>query len=228
MRSASLRAAAAAPRPRAAAARSSAACRGISGRGVRRLMVVLSAFIGLVMPGFMPGIHAFIHARRQDEVVAMPSFMDMALDEARKAQGAGEVPVGCVIVRDGAVVATRRQPHAGRPRSDRACRNRGDPRRGPAARLRAAHRLRSLCHAGALRDVRGGDLVRAHPAALLRRADPKGGAVEHGPRFYQSPTCHHRPEIYGGIGESEAASCCAASSQRGATKAFSGESLPRT
>ena len=35
-------------------------------------------------------------------------------------------------------------------------------------------------------------------------ADPKGGAVEHGPRFYQSPTCHHRPETYGGIGASAA------------------------
>jgi len=35
--------------------------------------------------------------------------------------------------------------------------------------------------------------------------DPKGGAVDHGPRFYQSPTCHHRPEVYGGINESDAA-----------------------
>jgi tRNA(Arg) A34 adenosine deaminase TadA len=35
-------------------------------------------------------------------------------------------------------------------------------------------------------------------------ADPKGGAVENGVRFFGSPTCHHRPEIYGGIGESEA------------------------
>ena len=36
-------------------------------------------------------------------------------------------------------------------------------------------------------------------------ADPKGGAVEHGPRFFSQPTCHHAPEVYGGIGESEAA-----------------------
>jgi len=35
--------------------------------------------------------------------------------------------------------------------------------------------------------------------------DPKGGAVDHGPRFFQSPTCHHAPEVYGGIRESEAA-----------------------
>ncbi|PPD05724.1 MAG: tRNA-specific adenosine deaminase, partial [Methylocystis sp.] len=36
-------------------------------------------------------------------------------------------------------------------------------------------------------------------------SDPKGGAVEHGPRFFAQPTCHHRPELYGGIRESEAA-----------------------
>nr|HMN85968.1 nucleoside deaminase [Bauldia sp.] len=36
-------------------------------------------------------------------------------------------------------------------------------------------------------------------------ADPKGGAVEHGPRFYAQPTCHHAPEVYGGIGEADAA-----------------------
>lgn len=46
--------------------------------------------------------------------------------------------------------------------------------------------------------------------ARLRRlyfaaSDPKGGAVEHGPRFFGQPTCHHRPEIYGGIGEGRAA-----------------------
>ena len=45
--------------------------------------------------------------------------------------------------------------------------------------------------------------------ARLRRlyfgaGDPKGGAVEHGPRFFNQPTCHHRPEVYGGIGERQA------------------------
>ena len=48
-------------------------------------------------------------------------------------------------------------------------------------------------------------------------ADPKGGAVEHGVRFFASPSCHHRPEVYGGIGETE----CAASAER----VFSGEAL---
>ena len=66
-------------------------------------------------------------------------------------------------------------------------------------------RRRPLRHARALRDVRGGDLVRAHPAALFRRADAKGGAVENGVRFFAQPTCHHAPEVYGGIAESEAA-----------------------
>ncbi len=99
----------------------------------------------------------------------MPSFMDLALDEARAAVAAGEVPVGCVIVRDGEVIAQARQPHARRPRSDRALRDAGDPAGGRRARLGAAHRLRSLRDARAVRDVRGGDFVRAHPAALLRR-----------------------------------------------------------
>ena len=55
--------------------------------------------------------------------------MDLALDEARAAQAAGEVPVGCVIVRDGAVIAAAGNRTDRRPRSDGACRNPGDPAR---------------------------------------------------------------------------------------------------
>ena len=62
-----------------------------------------------------------------------------------------------------------------------------------------------LCHAGALYDVRGRDLVRPDPAALLRRRRSKGGAVDSGVRFFAQPTCHHVPEVYSAVGETEAA-----------------------
>lgn len=52
--------------------------------------------------------------------------------------------------------------------------------------------------AGAIAHARIGRLYYA-------AADEKGGAVDHGPRFFTQPTCHHRPEIYAGLGESEAA-----------------------
>jgi tRNA(adenine34) deaminase len=133
-----------------------------------------------------------------------PSFMDMALAEARAAAAAGEVPVGCVIVRNGEVIA-----RAG---------NRTLAERDPTAHcemvaIRAA--------AGALSSERlaGCDLyVTLEPCAMcaaaiafarIRRlyygaADPKSGAVENGVRLFAQPSCHHRPEIYGGIGEEEA------------------------
>ena len=135
----------------------------------------------------------------------MPSYMDMALDEALKAQTAGEVPVGCVIVQDGAVVATA---------GNRTLTDRDPTAHAEIVAIRAAaQRLGS-------ERLTGCDLyVTLEPCAMCAAAisfarirrlyygapDPKGGAVEHGPRFYQSPTCHHRPETYGGIGASAAA-----------------------
>ena len=130
--------------------------------------------------------------------------MDQALEEARAAQAAGEVPVGCVIVRDGTVLART----GNRTLADR------DPT--AHAELIAIRRV-----AAALGSERltGCDLyVTLEPCAMctaaiafarIRRlyygaADPKGGAVENGVRFFDSPTCHHRPEVYGGIGEAEA------------------------
>ena len=137
----------------------------------------------------------------------MPSFMDMALAEARAAGERGEVPIGCVIVRDGDGRRARRQSHARRPRSDCACRDRRHPRRRRAAL--GSERLAdcdlyvtlepcAMC-AGAIAFAR---IRRLYYGA----ADPKGGAVDNGVKFFASPTCHHRPEVYGGLAEVEAAS----------------------
>ena len=130
--------------------------------------------------------------------------MDDALDEARGAGAAAEVPVGCVIMRDGAVIA-----RAG----NRTLRDRDPTAHAEMLAIRAA--------AAALGSERLTDCdlyVTLEPCAMctaaisfarIRRlyygaADPKGGAVENGVRFLSSATCHHRPEVYGGIGESEA------------------------
>lgn len=130
--------------------------------------------------------------------------MDLALDLARAAGKAGEVPVGCVVVRGGEVVART----ANRTVTDR------DPTAHAeilaireAARALGSERLTdcdlyvtlepcAMC-AGALSFAR---IRRLYYGA----ADPKGGAVDNGVRFFASATCHHRPEVYGGIGESEA------------------------
>ena len=131
--------------------------------------------------------------------------MAAALAGAAAAAAAGEVPVGAVIVRDGAIIA-----RAG---------NRTLALDDPTAH---AEMLAIRAAAASLRSQRltGADLyVTLEPCALcaaaisfarIRRlyfgaADPKGGAVEHGPRFYAQPTCHHAPEVYGGIGEADAA-----------------------
>ena len=131
--------------------------------------------------------------------------MDDALAEARAAQAAEEVPVGAVIVREGAVIA-----RAG----NRALRDRDPTAHCEMLAVRAA--------AAALGTERLTDCdlyVTLEPCAMcaaaisfarIRRlyygaADPKGGAVENGVRFFGSPTCHHKPEVYGGMGESEAA-----------------------
>src|SRR3981081_1106854 len=133
------------------------------------------------------------------------SFMDDALSEARAANAAGEGPGGWGIVRAGK--KTPRAAH--RPLRARA----------PTAHaeMLAVRQAASALGSERLTDC---DLyVTLEPCAMcaaamsfarLRRlyygaADPKGGAVENGVRFFSSATCHHRPEIYGGIGESEAA-----------------------
>jgi tRNA(adenine34) deaminase len=130
--------------------------------------------------------------------------MDLALSEARAAAAAGEVPVGCVIVRDNAVIAKA----ANRTIADR------DPT--AHAEMLAIRAATAAIGSERLADC---DLyVTLEPCAMcaaamsfarLRRlyygaADLKGGAVENGVRFFSAPTCHHRPEIYGGIGEAAA------------------------
>jgi tRNA(adenine34) deaminase len=137
--------------------------------------------------------------------MASPSFMQFALQEARAAQARGEVPIGCVIVHNGEVVARAgNSPIAAK-----------DPT--AHAELLAIRQAAAALGSERLTDC---DLyVTLEPCTMcaaamsfarIRRlyfgaADPKGGAVEHGVRFFAQPTCHHRPEVYGGIGESECA-----------------------
>ena len=130
--------------------------------------------------------------------------MAKALDEARAAGARGEVPVGCVIVRDGAVVA-----RAG---------NRTLADRDPTAHAEIMA-IRSAAASLGSERLEGCDLyVTLEPCAMcagavafarIRRlyygaADPKGGAVDNGVKFFASPSCHHRPEVYGGLAEAEA------------------------
>ena len=133
------------------------------------------------------------------------SFMDDALAAARAAQTAGEVPVGAVIVREGAVIA-----RAG---------NRTLRDRDPTAHCEMLAIREAAAALGSERLTDCDLYVTLEPCAMcaaaisfarIRRlyygaADPKGGAVDNGVRFFASPTCHHRPEVYGGINEREAA-----------------------
>jgi tRNA(adenine34) deaminase len=134
----------------------------------------------------------------------MQSFMSLALDEARAAAEAGEVPVGCAIVRKGQVIA---RSH-----------NRTLVDHDPTAHAEMLAIRKAAAALGSER-LTGCDLyVTLEPCAMCAAAasfarirrlyygtdDPKGGAVEHGVRFFESETCHHRPELYGGIAATEA------------------------
>ena len=130
--------------------------------------------------------------------------MRLALDEARAAAEAGEVPVGAVVTRGGEAIAVAR--------------NRMRESSEPTAHAEMVA-LRSA--AAALGTCRLDDCdlwVTLEPCAMCTGAvalariarlyfgapDPKGGAVLHGPRLFGQPTCHHAPEVYSGIGEGEA------------------------
>ena len=134
-----------------------------------------------------------------------PSFMDLALKAAENAGKSGEVPIGCVIVRGNEVIATA----GNRTLTD--C----DPT--AHAEILAIREAAKIAGSERLNDC---DLyVTLEPCTMcagaisfarIRRlyfgaADPKGGAVESGVRFFAQPTCHHVPEIYSAVGEQEAA-----------------------
>jgi tRNA(adenine34) deaminase len=134
-----------------------------------------------------------------------PSFMDLALKAAEKAGKSGEVPIGCVIVRDGEVVAaagnrtlTDRDPtaHAEVLAIREASRKLGSERLTDCD-LYVTLEPCTMC-AGAISFAR---IRRLYYGA----ADPKGGAIDSGVRFFASPTCHHAPEVYSGVGESASA-----------------------
>jgi tRNA(Arg) A34 adenosine deaminase TadA len=132
--------------------------------------------------------------------------MERALAEARAAAERGEVPIGAVIVRaDGTLLA--------------AAGNRTEADRDPTAHAEMLAIRAAALAVGAPRLIDCDLHVTLEPCpmcaqaisfARLRRvyygaSDLKGGGVEHGPRIFSQPTCHHRPEIYGGIAERDAA-----------------------
>lgn len=131
--------------------------------------------------------------------------LSLAFGAARDAAAAEEVPVGAAIARGGEIVAVA---------GNRTLRDRDPTAHAEMLAIRAA-----CAKLGAERLVDCDLYVTLEPCAMcagaisfarIRRlyfaaSDPKGGAVEHGPRFFSQPTCHHAPEIYGGLRESEAA-----------------------
>ena len=134
----------------------------------------------------------------------LPLPMQRALDLARAAAAAGEVPVGAVVTRTGEIIAT----------GANATRTGNDP---------TAHAeivaIRAACAALGTDRLTGCELwVTLEPCVMCAGAiaharldrlvyaasDPKGGGVEHGARVFTQSTCHHRPEIIDGIGATEA------------------------
>lgn len=134
-----------------------------------------------------------------------PDPFAAAFAAARAAAAAEEVPVGAAIVRAGQIIATA---------GNRTLRDKDPTAHAEMLAIRAA------CEAiGSERLIDCDLYVTLEPCAMCAAAisfarirrlyfsadDPKGGAVEHGPRFFSQPTCHHAPDVYGGIRESEAA-----------------------
>ena len=134
-----------------------------------------------------------------------PSFMDLALKTAENAGKSGEVPIGCVIVRDYEVIAMA---------SNRTLTDRDPTAHAEILAIRQAAEI-----IGTERLVDCDLYVTLEPCTMcagaislarIRRlyfgaSDPKGGAVESGVRFFASSTCHHVPEIYSAVGEQKAA-----------------------
>ncbi len=132
--------------------------------------------------------------------------MEAALAEARAAGLRGEVPVGAVVVGPGGEILAR----AG---------NRCEAEHDPTAHAEMLAIRAAAQAAGSARLVDCDVYVTLEPCAMCAQAislarirrlyfgagDAKGGGVEHGARIYSHPTCHHRPEVYGGIAETESA-----------------------
>lgn len=132
-------------------------------------------------------------------------FMDAALEEAKRAAERGEVPIGAVVVLEGRIIGrggnrTREchdvTAHAEIVALRMACDEVGQERL-PGADLYVTLEPCTMC-AGAISFAR---IRRLYYGAN----DPKGGAVESGVRFFNQPTCHHAPDVYSGLGETEAA-----------------------
>ena len=132
-------------------------------------------------------------------------YAALALDLARQAAALGEVPVGAIVVRRGEVIGQgHNQPralhdptaHAEIMAIREACAALGSDRL-TGCDLWVTLEPCAMC-AGAIAHAR---IARLHYAA----SDPKGGAVEHGPRLFHQPTVLHKPEVYAGVGEAEAA-----------------------
>ncbi len=136
----------------------------------------------------------------------MPDFMTIALEEAAAAAARGEVPVGAVLVTDkGEILAQNgnRTEELADPTAHaemlviRAAAARLSSPRLPECDLYVTLEPCAMCAA-------------AISFARIRRVifgayDPKGGGIEHGGRFFAQPTCHHVPEVIGGVEETKAA-----------------------
>src|SRR5215203_4733733 len=135
----------------------------------------------------------------------LPQPMRRALELAAAAAADGEVPVGAVVTRDGDILAEARNAmrgsldptaHAEIVAIRAAAEKLGQPRLDGCT-LWVTLEPCAMCTAA---------IALARVSELRFGAeDPKGGAVVHGPRFFAQPTCHHRPDVLGGIGEAEAA-----------------------
>ena len=135
----------------------------------------------------------------------LPQPMTRALELAREAEHAGEVPVGAVVVKDGTIIGEGHNApraladptaHAEMLALRRAAQALGNERLD-GCELWVTLEPCAMC-AGAIAHAR---IARLYYGA----ADPKGGAVEHGARVFEQPQCLHRPEVYAGIGEELAA-----------------------
>jgi tRNA(adenine34) deaminase len=133
--------------------------------------------------------------------------MEIALAEAAAAAARGEVPVGAVVTdaagvplaRAGNEVEARRDPSAhAEMLALRAAATRCDSPRLPDCTLWVTLEPCPMC-------AQAASFFRVR-RLVFGAYDPKGGGVEHGPRLYHQPSCHHAPEVVGGVRESEAAS----------------------